>query len=115
MQGSKTLTTMKESLEDLSSEIALPFMVGAGTISMSVLVGYRHTTVTSLIMFVIIMLVNYAVIVSLKSVMDYLDKKMQKLILYKYSNVLVRINGFILGAIGVDMVIKGVQSFFKVS
>ena len=42
IQGKKSLITMKEDLDDLASEIALPFMVGAGTIALSILMGKKY-------------------------------------------------------------------------
>jgi multiple antibiotic resistance protein len=44
VKGQRALIMIKENLDDLASEIALPFMVGAGTISLSILTSYRHTT-----------------------------------------------------------------------
>jgi multiple antibiotic resistance protein len=41
IQGKKSLISMKENLDDLASEIALPFMAGAGTITLSVLIGKK--------------------------------------------------------------------------
>ena len=39
VKGQKAMIMMKEDLDDLASEIALPFMVGAGTISLSILLS----------------------------------------------------------------------------
>ncbi len=113
MKGSKAWITMKESLDDLSSEIALPFMVGAGTISLSVIVGFKNSVPMTLFKIFIVMVINYAIIALLKIAKDFLDKKMQKRAFDKYSNILVRINGFIVGAIGVDMITKGIQAIYQ--
>ncbi|MFW5755581.1 MAG: MarC family protein, partial [Tangfeifania sp.] len=39
VKGQRALIMIKENLDDLASEIALPFMVGAGTISLSILLS----------------------------------------------------------------------------
>ena len=110
MRGSTSMINRKESLDDLSSEIALPFMVGAGTISLSVLIGYKNNVPVSLSMIAIVLASNYLIIIALKFMKEFLDKKMQKLAFDKYSNVFARLNGFIVGAIGVDMVIQGIKA-----
>ena len=113
MKGSKTWITMKESLEDLSSEIALPFMVGAGTISLSVIIGFRNSVPMIMLKILIVLAINYVIIALLKMAKDFLDKKMMKKTFDKYSNILVRINGFIVGAIGVDMIAKGITAIYQ--
>ncbi|MFP4499034.1 MAG: MarC family protein [Vulcanimicrobiota bacterium] len=113
MQGSKTFIQVKEDLEDLSSEIALPFMVGAGTISISVLIGYRNNFFMTAFNIGLILLINYLIIVGLKVLKDTLDKNVLRKAFDKYSNIFVRLNGFLAGAIGVDMVLKGILTMFK--
>ena len=39
VKGDTALISIKEDLDDLASEIALPFMVGAATISLSIIIG----------------------------------------------------------------------------
>ncbi len=113
MKGSQSMITLKESLDDLSSEIALPFMVGAGTISLSVIIGYKNNTPISLFMIAIVMTLNYLIVILLKFLKDFLDKKMQRLTFDKYSSILSRVNGFIAGAIGIDMIIRGILAIWN--
>ena len=47
--GRNAMIKMKGSLDDLASEIALPFMVGAGTISIAILMTYSLSKPLSLI------------------------------------------------------------------
>ena len=65
----------------------------------------------SAVMIASILAVNYLVIILLKVLKDMLDKKKLRKAFDKYTNISIRIFGFIVGAIGIDMVIKGILAF----
>lgn len=108
VKGHKAFVTMKEDLDDLASEIALPFMVGAGTISLSVILGNNFPLLNALFGLMVIMVLNFIFIVSLKKVRDKIDTKAFKITFDKYMQILLRLNGFLVGAIGINMIVTGV-------
>ncbi len=109
VKGQKAFIYMKGSLDDLASEIALPFMVGAGTISLSILISHEFPLSKGLICIGLIMIINFFVIMALKSFRDLIVKKKLKIAFDKNMQILLRINGFFIGAIGVSMVVKGIK------
>lgn len=111
IHGRKSLIEMKESLSDPASEIALPFMVGAGTISLSILMGHRFLLLRSIILLAVIVALNYAMIVLLMLVRKSLSEKM-KIAFDKNMEMLLRLNGFFVGAIGLNMVIVGINNLY---
>jgi multiple antibiotic resistance protein len=110
VQGKKAFIQIKGDLHDLASEIALPFMVGAGTISLTVLMSERLVLWQGVLALAIIVLTNYAVIMGLKQIRNGMRSKKVRLAFDKNMELLLRINGFFLGAIGVDMVVTGVSN-----
>lgn len=112
VKGQKALIMIKENLDDLASEIALPFMVGAGAISLSILLSQKHTALTGAIMLAIIFILNFGVLYVLKILRDSLEKRKFKTAFDKNMEVLLRLNGFFIGAIGVNMVLTGIQNMF---
>ncbi|WP_299700117.1 MarC family protein [uncultured Pontibacter sp.] len=110
VQGKKAFIQIKGDLHDLASEIALPFMVGAGTISLTVLMSERLVLWQGVLALAIIVLTNYAVIMGLKQIRNSMHSKKVRLAFDKNMELLLRINGFFLGAIGVDMVVTGVSN-----
>jgi len=40
--GRESFIHMRESLDDMASQLALPFMVGAGSVSVSILIGNAY-------------------------------------------------------------------------
>lgn len=108
VRGEKSLIQLKESLDDLASEIALPFMVGAGSISLSIMMGYKYDLEISVLLLLAVLLVNFLTIVFLKWIKDQLSRRMLRIAFDKNMNILLRLNGFFIGAIGIDMIINGI-------
>lgn len=112
VKGQKALIMIKENLDDLASEIALPFMVGAGTISLSILLSQKHTMWIGALSLFIIFSVNFLVLFFLKKFRDSIEGKKFKTAFDKNMEVLLRLNGFFIGAIGINMVLTGIQNMF---
>ena len=110
--GQKALITMKEDLDNLASEIALPFMVGAGTISLSILLSQKMEPLFGTIILIIIFSVNFLSLVFLTKFRKMIDKKKFKIAFDKNMEILLRLNGFFIGAIGVDMILTGINNLF---
>ncbi|MGY2132935.1 MarC family protein [Hymenobacter sp. HD11105] len=113
VQGKKAFIQIKGDLHDLASEIALPFMVGAGTISLTILMSEQLQLWQGVMALVLIMLINYLIIMGLKQVRRAMRSRKFQIAFDKIMELLLRINGFFLGAIGVDMVTTGVSNLVR--
>lgn len=114
VKGQKALIMIKENLDDLASEIALPFMVGAGTISLSILLSQKHTLWMGAFVLFLIFGINFLVLFSLKRFRDSIEGKKFKTAFDKNMEVLLRLNGFFIGAIGINMVLTGIRNMFLI-
>lgn len=113
MKGTKGMVGIKENLDDLASEIALPFIVGAGTIYLSILIGHQAPSpIVAILTIGIVMLLNYACVLLFALIKEHFRKK-QKIVFDKYVSIAMRLNGFFMGAIGVHMIMEGLLYFFK--
>jgi multiple antibiotic resistance protein len=113
VKGQRGFIQIKEDLDDLASEIALPFMVGAGTISLSILMGDQLMFYESIISLIIIMVVNFAFVIGLKEMRQRITSRKLKVAFDKNLDILTRINGFFVGAIGIDMVVRGIENLIQ--
>lgn len=111
VQGRLALLGMKESLDDLASEIALPFFVGAGTISVSILIGSEFNASESLSILSMILGINYICIFVLLMFRQMFSKKL-KVAFDKVMGIFLRLSGFFIGAVGLDMVVTGITRLF---
>lgn len=111
IQGRRSLISMKEDLHDLASEIALPFMVGAGTISLSILLGHKFGPGVSLLVLSVVMVVNFSIVLTLTFVRKALSARM-RIAFDKVMEMSLRLNGFFLGSIGLNMIISGINNIY---
>ncbi len=114
VKGQRALIHIKENLDDLASEIALPFMVGAGTISLSILTSYRHPGWIGVSILLVAFTINFGSIFLLKKLRDSLEGKKLKKAYDKNMEVLLRLNGFFIGAIGINMILTGIKNMFGI-
>ncbi len=111
VQGKKSLISIKEDLDDLASEIALPFMVGAGTISLCIVMSNKFPFQKGILMLSIIMVVHYIIIFLLVRMKKLLNEKW-KVAFDKNMEIALRLNGLFVGAIGINMIIKGIKNLY---
>lgn len=112
VRGQKAMIYMKGSLDELAEEIALPFMVGAGTISLTMLMSRELSMLKGILALVIILAINFLAILLLKYIRNKIPKKKYKIAFDKNMEILLRLNGFFLGAIGINMITSGVKTLF---
>lgn len=110
IRGQKGFLQAKENLDDLASEIALPFMVGAGTISLAILLGDRLNFPQNIISLVSIMIINFIFVIGLKELRVRIKNQKFRVAFDKNMEILIRINGFFVGAIGINMILNGVTN-----
>jgi multiple antibiotic resistance protein len=111
IKGDKALFDIKGGLDTLASTIAVPFMVGAGVISLSILLSKKQSMVMGTLSLLIIFIVNFAVLYGMVKFRDSLEGKFQNAF-DKNMEVLLRLNGFFIGAIGINMVLMGIRNMY---
>ena len=111
VQGKKSLITMKENLDDLASEIALPFMVGAGTISLCIVMSHKFTALKGMLILSIIMVIHYIIIFLLVKIRNLFAPEF-RVAFDKNMEIALRLNGLFVGAIGINMIIVGLNNLY---
>ena len=107
-KGFRAVAMLRGSLSELPSAIALPFMVGAGTITQSILLGKRHPTAVAMAVLGLALAITVLIVVGFKLLRDSVQGTREQ-IFDRYVNILSRINGLLIGAISTDMVVTGVR------
>lgn len=110
VQGKKAFIQIKGDLHELASEIALPFMVGAGTISLTILMAGQLKLWEGVLSLLVVMLVNFIIIMGLKYFRSSMRSKKVQTAFDKNMELLLRVNGFFVGAIGIDMIVSGISN-----
>lgn len=108
--GSNVL--FKGSVTDLAPTIALPYMVGPGTLWTSILIGNHFHDVIALALIAAVLVFNMAFVLGSKIVFDRTTGR-QETMLGKYFSVLMRTVALLVGGVGVEMLIQGVESAIR--
>ncbi len=109
IKNRKTLIHVKKNINDLAIDVSVPFMVGAGTISLSILLAEATPGAAIGITLIIgILAANYLLILGLGNIRSLFKNKTEYF--DKYMDVTMRINIFLIGAIGVNMIITGITN-----
>lgn len=109
VQGKQSFFTLKGSLDNLASEIALPFMVGAATVSLSIVMGNSFSHLKSIFVILSAMIVNYGIIVILLYLKYDVLKRNYRKAFDKIMGTISRLNGFIIGSIGINMIYEAIK------
>ncbi len=112
VRGYKAAEVLRGSMEELPSAIALPFMIGAGTITQSMLIGKRHTHLAAIGLLALGIAVTFVVVLGFKLIRDRMTGPRERLF-ERYVNILARANGLIIGAISTEMVVGGIHDLWQ--
>jgi multiple antibiotic resistance protein len=94
--------------EHIAGSIAMPFMIGPGTISASVVAGKALSLWQAASVIILALLLTVAMLVALKQAFDTIKVRNAKL-LERYIDITGRAAALLTGSIGVQMIMQGVH------
>ena len=96
--------------EHISGSIAMPFMIGPGTISASVVIGKRLDPLIACTAVLAAVATFIVVVVALKLVHDYVRPRSEPLV-QRYIEIAGRIMALFVGTISVEMIMQGIRAW----
>ncbi|MFH1731498.1 MAG: MarC family protein [Planctomycetota bacterium] len=112
-KGFHATELLRGTLDELPSAIALPFMIGAGTITQSILIGKHHSGGISILIIATVMAVSFTVVITFNAVRARVRTRNQP-VFDRYVNILSRLNGLLIGAISSQMIVSGIRDLWTV-
>jgi small neutral amino acid transporter SnatA (MarC family) len=106
--GSHALRDLRGGAEHVSEGVALPFMIGPGTISASILAGKSQSIPMASIAIIFSVVVSLTLVILLKYLHDYV-KTTHEPLLERYLDTIGRVSALLMGTIAVDMLLRGVN------
>jgi len=94
--------------ERIVGAVAMPFMIGPGTISASVLTGSRMGPVESALCIAASLAVAIGLLLLFKRMHDYVKRRQEPLV-ERYVEVTGRVSALVIGAIAVEMILQGLE------
>ncbi len=110
LEGANTVTLLRGEPAQLAGTVAMPFLIGPGTISVSALAGVRHGPLGGVLVVIVALAITILVLLTLKFVFDRL-KERNTMLLERYAEIAGRVSGFLAGSISVEMIASGIETW----
>jgi small neutral amino acid transporter SnatA (MarC family) len=111
-QGPEAVELLRGEPEHVAGSVAMPFMIGPGTIYASIHTGYRLAFPDAAIAIVSAVLVTVVVVIVLKRVYDWVKERNEALV-SRYVDLCGRISALVIGTFAVEMIFLGIEQWLK--
>ena len=106
--GSDAIRELRGKAEDMSGSVAMPFLIGPGTVSASVLAGSRQSAVFAVVSIGAALVSTVLAVMLIKAVHDRYRRRHEHL-MQRYIDIVGRISALVIGTIAVDMILRGID------
>ena len=110
--GPRALGELRGPPEHLAGSVAMPFMIGPGTVSASVLIGARLPPLWALLSIACAMIATLLGLVVVKAVHSRVRDRQAHLV-ERYVDIVARASALLVGTIAVDMVLSGLSRVWR--
>lgn len=111
-RGPGTIELLRGESDYLAGAIAMPVLIGPGTISAGVIIGKRHEPLTACTAIAIAVLSSVVLMFLLKSLYDYV-KPLNGRLIQRYIEIAGRIAALYVGTVAIEMIMQGLRSWVK--
>ncbi|MFT5395716.1 MAG: multiple antibiotic resistance protein [Gammaproteobacteria bacterium] len=108
--GPKAIEILRGESQHLAGAIAMPVLIGPGTISASIIIGKRHDLVSACVIVLIAVITSILLMLVLKALYDFVHTRREPLV-QRYIEIAGRITAMIVGTIAVDMIMQGIRTW----
>ena len=109
-RGPAAIEMLKGDSTGLAGAIAMPVLIGPGTISACVIIGKRHEALAASLMILLAVFISVLIMLMLKALHDYVRPRSEPLI-KRYIEIAGRITALYVGTIAIDMIMQGVRTW----
>ena len=110
--GPNAIEILRGESKHLIGAIAMPVLIGPGTISASVIIGKRNDPLDACIEILIAVTITVIILFILKVWHDYIRPRKVSLI-QRYVEIAGRITALYVGAVSIEMIMRGVQTWIS--
>lgn len=111
-QGADTIGAIRGAPEHLAGTVAMPFMVGPGTISAAVVTGMDIGLTGAALVMLVTLALTCIILILMKFMHDNLRYKHAKYVDY-YFDIVGRLSALLIGTIAVDMIVTGITHLIQ--
>jgi len=111
-KGCTAIEILRGESEHLAGAIAMPVIIGPGTISASIIIGRKLPPLIALLAIFLALFFSIGLMVGLKALHDYVRPRRENLV-QRYIEIAGRITALVVGTISVEMIMRGLSSWIK--
>lgn len=110
--GADAMRAMRGQPEHIAGSIAMPFMIGPGTVSASVVVGARLPVLEAVLVVFVTLAATVALVGSIKFAHDFVKAHNARLI-DRYVEIVGRLSALLIGTFAIEMIFEGVGTWLE--
>jgi len=110
--GADAMRTMRGQPEHIAGSIAMPFMIGPGTVSASVVVGARLPVADAVMVIFATLAATVGLVAAIKLAHDYLKERNARVV-DRYIEIVGRISALLIGTFAVEMIFEGLGTWLE--
>jgi small neutral amino acid transporter SnatA (MarC family) len=109
-RGPKAIEILQGESAHVAGAVAMPVMIGPGTISASVVIGERHSPIVAMGIVLGTVITSIIVMMALKKLHDFVRPRNEALV-QRYIEIAGRIMALFIGTVAVEMIMQGLSSW----
>jgi small neutral amino acid transporter SnatA (MarC family) len=107
-KGGAAIEILRGESKFVASAIAMPILIGPGTISYSIIIGQRLPHLTASLAIITSVAISVVTMIGLKVLYNAIHRK-HEVVIERYIDISGRITAIILGTISIDLIMKGLK------
>lgn len=111
-QGPTAIEILRGESTHVAGAIAMPVLIGPGTISAAVIIGERHSPLLACLVVVSAVALSLMIVFLLKSIHDLVRPRREALI-ERYIEIVGRITALYVGTVAIEMIMQGIGAWMK--
>lgn len=109
-EGNSAIKGLRGESRHIAGSIAMPLMIGPGTIGASIVVGKRLSQVNAVLAIMLAVLASVSLMIVLKHVHDYVRVRNEDLV-QRYIDVAGRVTALVVGTFAIEMIMRGLAAW----
>ena len=109
-EGNSAIQGLRGESKHIAGSIAMPLMIGPGTIGASIIVGKRLTHIPAVFSVTLAVLVSVSVMIALKYIHDYVRVRNEEIV-QRYFDIAGRVTALVVGTFAIDMIMRGLATW----
>ncbi len=110
--GPQAIAELRGQAEHVAGSVALPFMIGPGTVSASVVTGARLDAWPAVLAIIVALTGAVIGLLAIKFLHDFVRRRNQALV-ERYIDLVGRMSALVIGTIAIEMIYQGVKLYIS--